>query len=184
MLQRIKIRRDLRNNWVANNPVLSDGELGFEKDTYKLKIGQDNLSWNNLPYFRGFDYIELADIENWPPTVTTTNIEHLADVTSSIQDQLDAKSDAAHTHDIGVLLGAGAVTNQVAVWDGVKWGPRSLNSVLTGWTKQEFFFGDTVTLSGTPVGPVLWFKNGLLTMIGEDLDMLDGDVVTAIFQAV
>ncbi len=181
MLQRIKIRRDLKNSWVLNNPVLAEGELGFEKDTYKLKIGNGLSTWIDLPYFIGFNTL---NIEDWPSTVTTTDIGQLEGITSNIQNQLDSKADDDHTHDIGVLLGAGAVTNQVAVWDGIKWGPKSLNSVLTGWTKQEFFFGDPIILSGIPVGPVLWFKNGLLTMLDEELDLVSGDVATAVFQAV
>ncbi len=32
------------------NPILHDGEIGFEIDTDKYKIGRYNTSWNDLPY--------------------------------------------------------------------------------------------------------------------------------------
>jgi hypothetical protein len=182
-IQRIKIRRDSQVLWELNDPILADGELGFERDTYKLKIGNGVSHWNDLAYFQGFDQLSLNIIEGWPPNVTTTEVGYLEGVTSNIQEQLNNKSDSDHTHDIGVLLGAGAQPNQVAVWDGIKWSPANINGVLTGWTKQEFFFDDIIELDATPVGPVLWFKNGLLLMNGEDMTMYNGDVLTAVYQA-
>lgn len=46
----IQIRRDLAANWTSVNPVLADGEFGFEKDTGSLKIGNGTDDWNTLPY--------------------------------------------------------------------------------------------------------------------------------------
>lgn len=183
MLQRIKVRRDTQVRWELNNPTLAEGEIGFEKDTYRLKIGTGSVAWNDLPYFRGFQTIQFSDIENWPPQVTETEIGYLEDVTSNIQEQLNNKSDINHTHDIGVLLGAGAQPNQVAMWDGNKWVPRNLNVAVSSWIKQEFFYGDNITLTSTPIGPVLWFKNGILTQTDEDLNIFEGDILSAIYMA-
>ena len=36
--------------WVSENPILRDGELGHEKDTYKSKVGDGVTAWNELPY--------------------------------------------------------------------------------------------------------------------------------------
>lgn len=46
-------RRGLQSAWEKNNPVLAYGEPGFEKDTYRLKIGDGITPWNNLDYFTG-----------------------------------------------------------------------------------------------------------------------------------
>lgn len=43
-------RRDTSNNWKNRNPVLSDGELGFETDTKKFKIGNGTDDWKSLEY--------------------------------------------------------------------------------------------------------------------------------------
>lgn len=50
MADKIQIRRDLAANWTSVNPILADGEFGFEKDTGKLKIGNATDDWNTLPY--------------------------------------------------------------------------------------------------------------------------------------
>lgn len=46
----IQLRRDLAANWTSANPVLADGEIGFETDTYLYKIGTGLTGWNSLPY--------------------------------------------------------------------------------------------------------------------------------------
>lgn len=50
---KILIRRDTSANWVAANPVLGDGEQGYEKDTEKMKIGDGLRTWIQLPYVKG-----------------------------------------------------------------------------------------------------------------------------------
>tara|TARA_R100001463_G_scaffold47540_2_gene96438 strand:+ start:111 stop:1460 length:1350 start_codon:yes stop_codon:yes gene_type:complete len=44
-------RKDTAANWHNSNPVLLSGELGYETDTKKLKIGNGSSSWRNLDYF-------------------------------------------------------------------------------------------------------------------------------------
>lgn len=46
----IKWRRDTAANWTSNNPVLAQGEPGFETDTAKFKIGDGSTAWNSLGY--------------------------------------------------------------------------------------------------------------------------------------
>lgn len=46
MALRIQLRRDTAANWVANNPILLSGELGFETDTLKFKVGNGSR-WNS-----------------------------------------------------------------------------------------------------------------------------------------
>lgn len=48
---KILIRRDISTTWTALNPILGDGEQGYEKNTGKMKIGDGIHSWNSLPYF-------------------------------------------------------------------------------------------------------------------------------------
>lgn len=54
----IRLRRGTSHEWSASQPqpggeVLRLGEPGFEKDTYKLKIGDGVTPWNSLPYISG-----------------------------------------------------------------------------------------------------------------------------------
>ncbi len=46
----IKWRRDTAANWTASDPVLAQGEPGFETDTAKFKIGDGTTAWSLLSY--------------------------------------------------------------------------------------------------------------------------------------
>ena len=59
VLTTFQFRRGLAANWTKNNPVLAAGEPGFERDTYKLKIGDGVTAWNDLAYFGGTATIEV-----------------------------------------------------------------------------------------------------------------------------
>ena len=59
----IKMRRDTAANWTTANPILADGELGFEKDTKCYKMGDGVTSWNDLDSSYDDSYIrQMGDI--------------------------------------------------------------------------------------------------------------------------
>lgn len=45
------LRRSLAASWASRNPILGEGEPGYEKDTNRIKIGDGITRWNDLPYF-------------------------------------------------------------------------------------------------------------------------------------
>ena len=49
----IQIRRDTAANWITANPILAQGEMGFELVTGKLKFGDGVTDWNGLAYSSG-----------------------------------------------------------------------------------------------------------------------------------
>ena len=49
----IQQRRGTAAQWTAANTLLSSGELGFETDTKKLKVGDGVTTWNLLAYWSG-----------------------------------------------------------------------------------------------------------------------------------
>ena len=51
MAKRFQYRRDPAANWTTTNPILGDGEPGYESDTGFMKIGDGLLAWNALAYF-------------------------------------------------------------------------------------------------------------------------------------
>jgi hypothetical protein len=53
MSSRIQIRRDTAANWTSANPILAQGEMGFETNTLKFKIGDGSTDWLTLPYGPG-----------------------------------------------------------------------------------------------------------------------------------
>jgi hypothetical protein len=44
----IQVRRDTATNWSLKNPILVAGEIAFETDTKKVKIGDGTTAWNSL----------------------------------------------------------------------------------------------------------------------------------------
>ena len=51
MAVQIQLRRDSAANWTAANPTLAQGEVGYETNTGKLKIGDGATAWTALDYF-------------------------------------------------------------------------------------------------------------------------------------
>lgn len=44
------MRKDTASSWSENNPVLRQGEEGYETDTGKRKVGDGSTAWNDLSY--------------------------------------------------------------------------------------------------------------------------------------
>jgi len=63
----IKIRRGLASAWT--NQVLDAGEIGFETDTLRFKVGNGSTAWSSLSYAKG-DLPASPTISN--PTLTGT----------------------------------------------------------------------------------------------------------------
>ena len=49
-MTKIQVRRDTASNWTSNNPTPASGEMCYETDTGKLKIGNGSTPYTNLPY--------------------------------------------------------------------------------------------------------------------------------------
>jgi hypothetical protein len=88
---RIQIRRGTVSEWSNANPILAAGEIGFETNTNKIKVGDGTTHWNSLDYITAeadtahlggqvaSDIAQaLTTAENYTDTVvgnlTTTNI--------------------------------------------------------------------------------------------------------------
>jgi Major tropism determinant N-terminal domain len=59
MATRMQQRRGTAAQWTAANPVLSAGEIGYETDTNKFKIGDGTTSWSSLKYFMNLEDLDL-----------------------------------------------------------------------------------------------------------------------------
>lgn len=58
MPTKIQFRRDTAANWTANNPTLSQGEMGLETDTGKFKVGNGTDAWAALVHSSGAQGIQ------------------------------------------------------------------------------------------------------------------------------
>lgn len=68
-----KVRRGQSEIWASINPTLADGEPGYELDTHRLKIGDGNKPWNDLPYI-GEASTEIPELQEY---VTKEELESL-----------------------------------------------------------------------------------------------------------
>ena len=48
--KRILLRRDTAALWTSGNPTLASGEIGYESNTGKFKIGNGSTAWTSLSY--------------------------------------------------------------------------------------------------------------------------------------
>lgn len=48
MATKMQQRRATAAEWAAANPILADGEIGFERDTKVIKVGDGVTRWNSL----------------------------------------------------------------------------------------------------------------------------------------
>lgn len=54
----IILRHDTSTNWMMNNPILALSEYGVEDDTHRVKRGDGQSNWSDLPYEHfGLEYL-------------------------------------------------------------------------------------------------------------------------------
>lgn len=122
MTSRIQIRRGTLASWSSSNPVLAQGELGYELNTGKLKVGDGVSAWNNLSYFNistGFSG-KYSDLEGAPVNVSSFNNDAGYISTYTEKDPLFTASPA------------GAITSaEVSNWNtAVNWGNHATAGYL------------------------------------------------------
>ena len=83
----IKIQhiRDTASNWTSNNPTPFEGELCYETDTGKIKMGDGTTAWTSLSYIgeytvqdgqlseNNFTNADHAKLDGIPATANVTN---------------------------------------------------------------------------------------------------------------
>jgi len=169
----ILIRRDVSANWSVKNPTLASGELGYELDTVRLKIGDGVTPWNFLDYFAGGGG---GGGGGGSGTVTSVN------VTSADLDISGAPITAAGTIDLslkstGVLSGTYGSTGSIPIITVDSKG--RINKIATTNLANIFLTNvihdDTLIGSGTPSNPLGVDRNidggAALSDFGSDGDL-------------
>jgi hypothetical protein len=78
--QKIQLRRGTAAEWVTRNTLLLPGEVGYETDTGRQKIGDGVTRWNQLPYWAAGGVLpedsRLTDSREWSAeTITQADAE-------------------------------------------------------------------------------------------------------------
>ena len=77
-------KRGTAANWTSSNPILLAGEIGFETDTNRIKIGDGVSHWNNLDYVTNIDELGTGG-NNSSETLLTIETDTVIDTVSASQ---------------------------------------------------------------------------------------------------
>lgn len=83
MADKIQLRRDTKARWEQFNPILLEGEEGFELDTDQYKIGDGIHNWNDLPY-RGYPCLQQTGQSTTTPMSQKAVTDELNTVNAKI----------------------------------------------------------------------------------------------------
>jgi cytoskeletal protein CcmA (bactofilin family) len=72
MATRMQQRRGTASQWTSADPILAAGEIGFEIDTNKFKIGDGINHWDDLDYFASSSEL-LSIVDGAPELLDTLN---------------------------------------------------------------------------------------------------------------
>jgi hypothetical protein len=117
----IQTRRGTAASWTSTNPTLAAGEIGFESDTGKIKIGTGSTAWNALAYTASstaVTYLFNATAAQTTFSGTDANGLTLAYTVGSEQVYLNGVlqvrgSDYTATNGTSIVLTSGALVSDV-----------------------------------------------------------------------
>ncbi len=90
----IIMRHDTSTQWAVNNPILTYGEYAVEDDTHRVKRGDGETEWNELPY-EEFGLVYLVTYKNLSGEVSDNQ---------NLQDALDKKMSIAVFDDVNYAV--------------------------------------------------------------------------------
>jgi hypothetical protein len=100
MTTKIQLRRDTSANWTSINPTLFSGEIGFETNTGKFKIGNGSSVWSDLSYFGGevdlSTYLTISSASTTYLTQASASATYLAQSSASTTYLTQASASATY----------------------------------------------------------------------------------------
>lgn len=206
MATRMQQRRGTASQWTTANPVLAAGEIGFETDTSKFKIGDGSSSWSTLPYFTNLDAIvagapgaldtlnelaaALGDDANFATTVTNSLATKAGVLVktdsewSAYSTPIPAGTIAYNSTNDQVKIGLGDQTwaqiSHVVHADDLD---SAIQSAVSGILADTTFSGTIVLPSTTSIGDVsateIGYLNGVTSAVQTQIDDVASDATYA-----
>jgi hypothetical protein len=179
MATKIQLRRDTAADWTSTNPTLAAGEIGFESDTNKFKIGDGATAWTSLNYapegYATTSYVDTQDANIASDSLVFTNKTFDANGTGNSISNIETADIAAGTL-VTAAEGIGSNDNDTTIptsaavkayADSVGGGGASTGDItFTGSTIQSPSNAD-ITLepggTGDVVMPAISFQDNLIT---------------------
>jgi len=154
MANRIQLRRDTAANWTRENPVLSQGEPGFDLTANKLKVGDGVTAWADLAYASGSGDVSTAT--SWTATPASGNCPIYVELTPEHFEAYTQNSHLALRNDYTWSLGSNNNGNGIFSNDNTATIYSNYGQVVirTGESFQHFTFTDAGRLQ-FPNGNIL-----------------------------
>ena len=190
MATRMQQRRGTAAQWTAANPILSAGEIGFETDTGRFKIGDGTSNWSTISYFENLadlggsldDYIPLTQKGEALGVATLDEnaaipVGQLINVIASAPESLDTLRELADTiTDVNGLVKT-AINTAVSSAISTEVTDRNAaietavdSAISTEVTARNAAIADSTTSMETYVaGVVSSAESGIRTDLGQDI---------------
>jgi len=88
MATRMQQRRGTSSQWSNTNPILASGEIGFETNTGKFKMGDGSSTWLQLSYFTDSSDFDTTAIEGQISTAVSNAVDSILDGAPAALDTL------------------------------------------------------------------------------------------------
>jgi hypothetical protein len=174
MATRMQQRRGTASQWTSANPVLNAGEMGWESDTNKFKIGDGTNHWADLDYFADINStvnpafgtsitFEGATADSYETTLQVT--DPTADRTITFP---DATGTVALTSDISELS-QDAIDSALTAGTGITKTYNDSANTLTLAVDTTTIQARVADVSDTEIG----YLNGVTSAIQTQLDAKD-----------
>ena len=171
-------RRGTAAQWTAANPILAAGEIGFETDTSKFKMGNGSSAWSALTYFA--NAAELAAIIDGAPDLLNT----LNELAASIGDNpnfLSLYATVASVDDV-ILQGVSSMTahtNDTTNIHGIA-DTSLLATTSNVATAKSEALAATATAKSEALAATATAKSEAITAAGEAADTKVSNAVAAL----
>jgi hypothetical protein len=133
---KIQLRRDNASVWTSTNPTLAAGEIGFETDTLKFKVGNGSNAWTTLKYSQDASLLSGAATLT---TLTTTGAVTIGGNLTVNGTTTSINSSTLQVDDKNLELGS------VAAVAGISATVESGTSTVETATSYNFIVGQSVT---------------------------------------
>jgi len=117
----IQFKRGTAAQWTAANPILAAGEVGFETDMYRLKVGDGETEWDDLDYYGAAILLDETaggtDGETSKAPSSNVLFDALAAQTTALTNH-NAAATAVHAAGAYSLVNSAGIPNRNAIING------------------------------------------------------------------
>lgn len=109
-IYRVRVARAPKVNWAELDPVLLSGEIAFETDTRKVKIGtEENKKWSETAYIitdhLPLNITDIIELKECLDKKANENHEHVIADIENLDHLLLEKANEGHRHDVSEIEG-------------------------------------------------------------------------------